>query len=451
MTFVRPEDCNPEECSNGPNAMEPLPGHVIEAITGEQLAIDVAALTGRTVEEVKKEGVQTALVALYMSGGVPDDRLDLQRLAQGESFVRPAIETVDPPTGVAEPATGPAATDAAMGITASNGIGNTMPTGQPPVPNVSNEPNAALNAVPWEARRLMNEKMVQRRLSRNGPVSVEVSNALTAMDCGVGLTRVWNELDRYITAVVESDRESVVEKANDLADRMLRAQTQTNLGEALFKRESDENTTPMLSVLLSGTRAGGTTACRLDHPDQHLNGPMSSLRMRMLSLGIQPEMSGPNNLMIASGWTGKTKAERLFLSKGNWHVEWKCPPWAKENATDSLVNVYDWLCLPLSMANGLYTVPLNGSFNALSALRKTVQWFNQGVFEENANDEPIAFVVSRRTKTAAMRRRVAGGAGGNARMKLAIYSNRQFTDHISTHEWDGYGPNDWRWTIGHCR
>ena len=98
----------------------------------------------------------------------------------------------------------------------------------------------------------MNEKMVQRRLSRNGPVSVEVSNALTAMDCGVGLTRVWNELDRYITAVVESDRESVVEKANDLADRMLRAQTQTNLGEALFKRESDENTTPMLSVLLSG-------------------------------------------------------------------------------------------------------------------------------------------------------------------------------------------------------
>eukprot|EP00439_Symbiodinium_sp_Y106_P040198 s3398_g4.t3 len=31
-------------------------------------------------------------------------------------------------------------------------------------------------------------------------------------------------------------------------------------------------------------------------------------------------------------------------------------------------------------------------------------------------------------------------------MKLAnCFKNRQFTDHISTHEWDGCGPNDWRW------
>ena len=36
----------------------------------------------------------------------------------------------------------------------------------------------------------MNETVVQHRLSRNGPVSVELSNALTAMDCGVELTRV---------------------------------------------------------------------------------------------------------------------------------------------------------------------------------------------------------------------------------------------------------------------
>ena len=82
---------------------EPLPEHVIEAITGEQLAMDAAALTGRTVEEVRQEGVQTTLVALYMSGGVPESRLDLQRLAQGESFVPPATETANPPTGVAAP------------------------------------------------------------------------------------------------------------------------------------------------------------------------------------------------------------------------------------------------------------------------------------------------------------------------------------------------------------
>ena len=71
---------------------------------------------------------------------------------------------------------------------------------------------------------------------------------LAAMDCGVELTRVWIELDRYITTVVESDRERVVGRASDLADRMLRAQT--NLGETLFEREWDENTAPMLSGLL---------------------------------------------------------------------------------------------------------------------------------------------------------------------------------------------------------
>ena len=33
-------------------------------------------------------------------------------------------------------------------------------------------------------------------------------------------------------------------------------------------------------------------------------------------------------------------------------------------------------------------------------------------------------------------------------MKLASYFNRQFTGHISTHDWDGCGPNYWRWTLG---
>ena len=70
-----------------------------------------------------------------------------------QSFVRPATETANPPTGAAEPVTGTAAIDAAIGITAtgitaSNDTGNTMPTGQPSVPSASNEPNAGLNAVP---------------------------------------------------------------------------------------------------------------------------------------------------------------------------------------------------------------------------------------------------------------------------------------------------------------
>ena len=68
----------------------------------------------------------------------------------------------------------------------------------------------------------MNEPMVQRKLSRNGPVSVEVSKALTAMDVGPEICRVWNELDCFITAVVRNDRENVIQRAMDLTDRMVK-------------------------------------------------------------------------------------------------------------------------------------------------------------------------------------------------------------------------------------
>ena len=32
-------------------------------------------------------------------------------------------------------------------------------------------------------------------------------------------------------------------------------------------------------------------------------------------------------------------------------------------------------------------------------------------------------------------------------MKLANYFNRQFTDHISTFEWDNNGPDNWMWRM----
>ena len=456
--------------------LEPLPEHMCEEITAEQLVIDVAALSDLTEDEVRQTGVQSNLVALHLCGNVPEHRQDLLRLAQGLTIIRP---TADPPVANAS-ATGPAAIDDALGINVSTGTvgsasakagmpasanagmlpgSNGAPAPNATVPNepvpaapVPSEPNGALNAVPWEARNLMNEPMVPHRLSRHGPVTVEVSAALTAMDCGVELTRVWNELDAYVAAVVENDRERVFERANDLADRMLRAQV--GLAETLYKREWNEDTAPMLSVLLPGTRSGGTTACRFDHPDQHSNGPMSSLRMRMHSLGIQTEINGPNDWTIETSWTQMTKAERVFLTKGNW----RSPQWAKDNVTEALVNVYDWLCLPMPLAMRLYNNgvvdlsrfpchQLNGSFNALSALRKTVQWANQRVFEENENDTPIAFVAFRRTKATAMRRWVAGGPGGNARVKLANYFNRQFTDHISTFEGDDNGLDNWRWRM----
>ncbi|OLQ11341.1 hypothetical protein AK812_SmicGene4823 [Symbiodinium microadriaticum] len=48
---------------------------------------------------VKNDGVHTTLVVLHPSRGVPESQADLPRLAEGESFVRPATETADPPTG----------------------------------------------------------------------------------------------------------------------------------------------------------------------------------------------------------------------------------------------------------------------------------------------------------------------------------------------------------------
>ena len=59
---------------------------------------------------------------------------------------------------------------------------------------------------------------------------------------------------------------------------------------------------------------------------------------------------------------------------------------------------------------------------------------------------PSAFCVFRRTWMEATRQWIVGGSG-NQRMNLANYFNRQFTDHISTHAWDGEGNVEWRWSL----
>ena len=143
-----------------------------------------------------------------------------------------------------------------------------------------------------------------------------------------------------------------------------------------------------------------------------------------------------------------TKAERMFLEKGHWHIEWKLTANAKENVAHDLVNVYDWIMLPTSVGekffrNGTIELSkfpchqLNGSFSALSAMRKTVQWYCQGCFDENADYEGVVFVVRRRSKNETQRKWVTAS---NGKMKLKNYFNRQFTDHISTQ--NGYLEND---------
>ena len=168
----------------------------------------------------------------------------------------------------------------------------------------------------------------------------------------------------------------------------------------------------------------------------------------MNSLGINVVQNGPNECMVETAWYAMTKAERMFLTKGHWHIEWKLSSNAKEDVVHGLVNVYDWVMLPSSVGEKLFrngTIELshfpchqlNGSFCALSAMRKTVQWYCQGCFDENADYEGVVFVVRRRSKNEAQRKWVAAS---NGKMKLENYFNRQFTDHISTQ--NGYLEND---------
>ena len=100
---------------------------------------------------------------------------------------------------------------------------------------------------------------------------------------------------------------------------------------------------------------------------------MSSLQLRMNSLGINVVQNGPNECMLETGWYCMSKAERMFLEKGHWHTEWKLTANAKTNVVHDLVNVYDWIMLPASVGekffrNGTIDLSkfpchqLNGSF-----------------------------------------------------------------------------------------
>ena len=112
-----------------------------EEMTGDELAQIVADLSGMSLHDVITDGVQTSLVALHMNGGVPEDRQDLIRLANGESFVRPtACQRVHPDSNAPgvlvldvplDSMTGPQRIDAAMGIRSSPA--NVKSTAAPPM------------------------------------------------------------------------------------------------------------------------------------------------------------------------------------------------------------------------------------------------------------------------------------------------------------------------------
>ncbi|CAE7351810.1 unnamed protein product [Symbiodinium sp. CCMP2456] len=373
---------------NNVSTMPTVPEVQYENITGEQLAVDLAALTGRPIDEIKNEGVQATLASLHLTGRLQVERQDMVRLATGEFFVRPTASVrvnpenagvliVDAEIGNESPnaeLSGNQAIDAAMGI-------RPRPTCAPSVGTAAGK-GVGKNGAPAEALRLMNETLTPHRLSRNGPVNLEVSAALARMDLEKDVTKIWQRLDEFITSDSRSESDKIVSEACAIADRLYNAQV--GLAEAVYRREWNDEWAPILSFVIPGTRYA------------------------------------------------MTRAERMFLTKGNWHLEWKNTTNAKENLVHDLVNVYDWVMLPSNVGEELYQTgtialsqfpchQLNGSFCALSATRKTVQGFCQDCFEENAAHEGVVFIVRRRTKLEAHRNWVEAS---NGKMKLENHFNR---------------------------
>ena len=130
--------------------------------------------------------------------------------------------------------------------------------------------------------------------------------------------------------------------------------------------------------------------------------------------------------MMETGWYCMSRAERMFLERGDWHLTMLPQSVGEKMFRTGTIDLSQFPCHQL-----------NGSFCALSAMRKTVQWFDQGCFGMNAANEGIVFIVRRRSKTEAQRQWVERS---NGKMKLDNYFNRQFTDHISTQ--NGYLEND---------
>ena len=55
----------------------------------------------------------------------------------------------------------------------------------------------------------MNETLTTYRFSRNGPVNREVSAALSRMDFGKDITKVWQRLDEYVTTNSQTEYDKI--------------------------------------------------------------------------------------------------------------------------------------------------------------------------------------------------------------------------------------------------
>ena len=102
--------------------------------------------------------------------------------------------------------------------TASAGIPPTVP-----MPGTMN-PDIGRNDFPVESLHLMNETLTTHRFSRNGPVNREVSAALSRMDFGKDVTKVWQRLDEYVTTDSQTECHKIEVEGGAIANRLHDAQ-----------------------------------------------------------------------------------------------------------------------------------------------------------------------------------------------------------------------------------
>ena len=70
----------------------------------------------------------------------------------------------------------------------------------------------------------MNETQVHHALSRNGPVNLEISAALTRMNIGRDVTRIRQRLDEFVTTHENEECDRIIAESLAIADRLYNAQ-----------------------------------------------------------------------------------------------------------------------------------------------------------------------------------------------------------------------------------
>ena len=112
------------------------------------------------------------------------------------------------------------------------------------------------NDFPVESLHLMNGTLTTHRFSRNGPVNREVSAALSRMDFGKDVTKVWQRLHEYVTTDSQTECDKIEVEGGAIAASRLH-DAQVGLAEAVYRREWNDEWAPILSLLIPGTRSGG--------------------------------------------------------------------------------------------------------------------------------------------------------------------------------------------------